>query len=44
MNLRNIAALNIKGADYCCILSGISTREAINLLQKADLKENRGTL
>ena len=23
MNLGNIANLNIKGADYCCIISGI---------------------
>ena len=24
MNLSNIAILNIKGSDYCCIISGIS--------------------
>ena len=24
MNLSNIVILNIKGADYCCIISGIS--------------------
>ena len=31
MNLSDSAILNIKGADYCCIISGISKREAINL-------------
>ena len=37
MNLHNIAILNIKGADYRCIISGISKPEAINLMQNADL-------
>ena len=32
MNLSNIAILNIKGSDYCCIISGISKNEAINLM------------
>ena len=31
MNLSNIALLNIKDSDYCCIISGISKNEAINL-------------
>ena len=31
INLSNIAILNIKGSDYCCIISGISKNEAINL-------------
>ena len=44
MNLSDIAILSIKGADYCCIISGISINEAVNLLQKADLKEKSGTL
>ena len=44
MNLSDIAKLNIKGADYCCISSGISKSEAVNLLQKVDLKEKSGTL
>ena len=39
MNLSNIVILNIHGADYCCIISGISKSEAIRLLQKADLNE-----
>ena len=32
MNLSDIAILNIKGSDCCCIISLISTNEAINLL------------
>ena len=31
MSLTNIAILNIKGADYPCITSGIDKREVINL-------------
>ena len=38
-NLCDIANLNIKGADYCCIISGISKSEAINLMQNIDLTE-----
>ena len=34
MNFSSIAILNIKGADYYCIISGISKMEAINLMQK----------
>ena len=34
MNLSDIAILNIKGANYCCIVSGISKSEAISLMQK----------
>ena len=37
MDLSNIAILNIKGADYCCIISRISKSEAINLMQNIDL-------
>ena len=29
-NLRHIAILNIKDADYCCIIRGISKSETIN--------------
>ena len=32
MNLSDIAILNIKGSDYCCIINLISKNEAINLL------------
>ena len=42
MNLSDIAILNIKDSDYCCIISLISKTEAINLMQNADLtKKNR---
>ena len=37
MNLSDIAILNIKSADYCCIISVISKTEDINLIQNADL-------
>ena len=37
MNLSDIAILNIKGVDYCCIISGVSKGEAINLMQNIDL-------
>ena len=42
-NLSNIAILNIKGSDYCCIISLISKNEAIKLLQNADLSGESGT-
>ena len=44
INLSDIAILNIKNADYCCIISGISKNEAINLMQNADLTEKGRTL
>ena len=44
VNLSNIAIPNIKGTNYCCIISLISKNEAINLFQNADLTEKRGTL
>ena len=44
MNLSDIAILNIKGSDYCCIISLISKNEAINLLQNADFTEKIETL
>ena len=43
INLSDIAILNIKGSDYCCIISLISKNEAIELLQNADLTEKSGT-
>ena len=39
INLSDIAVLNIKGSDYCCIVSLISKNEAITLMQNADLTE-----
>ena len=41
MNLSNIAIINIKGSDYCYIISGISKIEAIKLLQNIDMTEKR---
>ena len=34
----------MNGVDYRCIINGVSTSEAINLLQKADLNEKSRTL
>ena len=44
MNLSDIAILNIKGSNYCCIISGISKSEVIDLMQNIDLNEKSGTL
>ena len=44
INFGDIAILNIKGPDYRCIISLISTNEAIKLLQNVDLTEKRETL
>ena len=44
MNLSDIAILNIRSADYCCIISGITKSEAINLMKNIDLNEKSGTL
>ena len=44
INLSNMDNLNIKSADYCCIISGISKSEAINFMQNTDLTEKSGTL
>ena len=37
MNLTDIAILNIKSGDYCCIICRISKSEAINVMQNIDL-------
>ena len=44
MNLSDIAILNIKSADYHCIIGKISKSEAINLLQNVDLTKKITTL
>ena len=36
INLSDIAILNIKGSNYCCIMSGIRKNEAISLMQHAN--------
>ena len=43
MNLRDIAILNIKGCNYCCIISLIRKNKAMKLMQNADLTEKSGT-
>ena len=43
MNLNNFSILNIRSADYCCIISGISKSGAMNLVQNTDLAEKSGT-
>ena len=44
MNLNDITILNIKSVDYCCIVSGTSKSEAIDLMQNIDLTEESETL
>ena len=43
MNLSVIAILNIHGADYHCIISGISKCDIMKLMQNVDLIEKSGT-
>ena len=43
MNLSYIAILNTKGSDYRCIISGISKKEGINLMQNTDLTRKSRT-
>ena len=43
LNLNDIAISNIKGSDYCCIISRISKSEAMKLLQNIDMTEKSGT-
>ena len=43
MNISDIAILNIKSADYCCIISRISKNEVIILIQNADLTRKSET-
>ena len=43
MNLSDITILNIKSADYCCIIRDISKSEAINLMKNIDLTEKSRT-
>ena len=39
MNISDIAILNIKDSDYCCIISLISKNEAMHLFKNVDLTE-----
>ena len=43
MNLSDIAILIMKGSGYCCIISGISKSEAINLMQSMHLTQKINT-
>ena len=43
-NLNNIAILNIKGADYCCIINGITKSDALNLLKKYRFDRKRSII
>ena len=43
INLSNIAILNTTSSEYCCIICLISKKEAMNLLQNADLTDKSGT-
>ena len=44
INLHDNAILNIRCVDYLYNINGIDKKEAINLLQIADLTEKRETL
>ena len=43
MNLKNIAILNLKGADFRCIFWSITRDEAVNRLNNS-LLEDKGVL
>ena len=42
--LSDIAILNIKRSDYCCIINLISRNETINITQNSGLTKKSGTL
>ena len=44
MNLSDIVILNIKGSEYCCIISGISKTKTTKLMQSINLTEKSGIL
>ena len=41
MNLSDVAILNIKFSNYCCISSRINKSEAMKLMQNIDLTEKK---
>ena len=43
LKLRDIAILKIKNTCYCCIITGTSKSEAINVMQNIDSIEKSGT-
>ena len=44
MSLSDIAILNIHGADFCSIITGISKTEVIKVIQNINLTEKIGPL
>ena len=44
MDLKDIDILNICAVDHCCIITGITNSEDMNLLINADLSEKSGSL
>ena len=40
-NLNGIAILNVQGVIYRCNINGITKREAVNVLQSADLNKTK---
>ena len=44
MNFSDIAILEIKNNDYCCMFTGMSKSEAVNLMQNIDSTQKSGTL
>ena len=44
MKRSDIAILNIKGSEYCCIIRGISKSGAINLTHNIALTGKSGTI
>ena len=44
MNLSYIAILNIKGSNYCCIITEISQSQSIKSLQNIYLTEKRSII
>ena len=41
MNLSDFGILKIKNISYCCIITGISKSEAIDLMQNIDLDKKK---
>ena len=44
INLNDIAILNIRGVDYRCIINRIRKSDTVDLLQNADLTEEKRVL
>ena len=44
ININSVAILNIRGVCYRCMINEISKNDVLNLLQKAELNEEKGVL